>query len=179
MSLCVSYCRVAKTRCPHNANTISAVVCGQVLVKKLIFQDCLVSICWGWEGEGGGGVFCKGSATQEKLLQRVDTYSPFLSGFLGVPPIFFLFTCPHLVVSQSGFNTEITHFFKESSHTIMKVSPKTNKHFGKSPNKQIQCQCGRPAGLRGELILEFKSEGWLLAEFLPFGWKSVFVQAFN
>ena len=61
----------------------------------------------------------------------------------------------------------------------MKVSPKTNKHFGKSPNKQIQCQCGRPAGLREELMLEFKSEGWLLAEFLPFGGKSVFVQAFN
>ena len=116
-------------------------------------------------------MFSKGSATQEKLLQSVDTHSPSLWGFLGVPPIFFLFTCPDLVVSQSGFSTEITHFFKESSHTIMKVSPQTNK--------QIQCQCGRPTGLREELMLEFKSEGWLLTEFLPFGGKSVFVQAFN
>ena len=127
----------------------------------------------------GGKCVLKGSATQEKLLQSVDTHSPSLWGFLGVSSIFFLFTCPGLVVSQSGFSTEITHFFKESSHTIMKVSPKTNKRFGKSPNKQIQCQCGRPAGLREELMLEFKSEGWLPAEFLPFAGKSVFVQAFN
>ena len=35
VSLCVSYCRVAKTRCPHHANATSAAVCGQVLVKKL------------------------------------------------------------------------------------------------------------------------------------------------
>ena len=35
VSLCVSYCRVAKTRGPHHANTTSAAVCGQVLVKKL------------------------------------------------------------------------------------------------------------------------------------------------
>ena len=28
-------------------------------------------------------------------------------------------------------------------------------------------------------MLEFKSEGWVLAEFLPFAGKSVFVQAFN
>ena len=80
-------------------------------------------------------MFSKGSATQEKLLQSVDTHNSFLRCFLGgVAPIFFLFTCPHLVVSQSGFSTEITHFFKESSHTIMKVSPKINKRFGKSPN---------------------------------------------
>ena len=84
----------------------------------------------------GVRVFSKGSATQEKLLQSVDTHSPSLWGFLGVPPIFFLFTCPDLVVSQSGFSTEITHFFKESSHTVMKVSPKTNKCCGKSPKKQ-------------------------------------------
>ena len=93
-----------------------------------------MSVCGGGEGGSGGGVFSKGSATQEKLLQSVDTHSPSLWGFLGVSSIFFLFTCPHLVVSQSGFSREITHFFKESSHTIMKVSPKTNKRFGKSPN---------------------------------------------
>ena len=81
-------------------------------------------------------MFSKGSATQEKLLQSVDTHSPSLMGFLGVPPIFFFFTYPDLVVSQSGFSTETTHYFKESSHTIMKVSPKTNKHFGKSPKKK-------------------------------------------
>ena len=62
-------------------------------------------------GGCGGGVFSKGSATQEKLLQSVDTHSPSLWGFQGVPPIFFLFTCPDLVVSQSGFSTEITLFF--------------------------------------------------------------------
>ena len=84
----------------------------------------------------GGKCVLKGSATQEKLLQSVDTHSPSLWGFVGVSSIFFLFTCPHLVVSQSGFSTETTHFFKESSHTIMKVSLKTNKRFGKSPNKQ-------------------------------------------
>ena len=84
---------------------------------------------------GGGRVFSKGSATQEKLLQSVDT-TAHPCGALGVSSIFFLFTCTHLVVSQSGFSREITHFFKESSHTIMKVSLKTNKHFGKSPKKQ-------------------------------------------
>ena len=101
-----------------------------------IFQDCLVSVLGGRCRGDGVRVFSKGSATQEKLLQSVDTHSPSLWGFQGVPPIFFLFTCPDLVVSQSGFSTEITHFFKESSHTITKVSPKTNKRSGKSPNKQ-------------------------------------------
>ena len=104
-------------------------------------------------------MFSKGSATQEKLLQSVDTHRPFLRGFLRVSPIFFFFICPHLVVSESGFSTDITHFFKESSHTFMKVSPKqTNVLASPQTNKQIQCQCGRPAGLREELMLEFKSE---------------------
>ena len=33
-------------------------------------------------------MFSKGSATQEKLLQNVDTHSPSLWGFLGVFPSF-------------------------------------------------------------------------------------------
>ena len=91
-----------------------------------------------------GGVFPKGSGTQEKLRQP-QPIPVGLSG-VGVPPIFFLFTCPDLVVSQSGFSTEITHFFKASSHTIMKLNPKTHKQTD---------QCSRPARLRKELILEF------------------------
>ena len=90
-------------------------------------------------------------------------------GLSGGASHFFLFTYPHLVVSQSGFSTETTHFFKESSHTIMKVSLKTNKCFGKSPNKQIQCHCGRPAGLREELMLEFKSEPGCWQNSFPLG----------
>ena len=161
VSLCVCYCRVAKTRCPHHANAISAAVCWSSFGEETeIFHNCLVSVCLGGGVGGGvGGMFSKGSATQEKLLQSVDTHRPFLRGFLRVSPIFFFFICPHLVVSQSGFSTDITHFFKESSHTFMKVSPKqTNVLASPQTNKQIQCQCGRPAGLREELMLEFKSE---------------------
>ena len=89
VSLWVSYCRVAKTHCPHHANATSAAVCGQVLVKKLKFSKTVLCLFPGgvWRG-GGGGVFSKGSATQEKLLQSVDTHRPSLRGFLGVPPIF-------------------------------------------------------------------------------------------
>ena len=34
LCLCVSYCRVAKTRCPHHANTTSAEVSGQVWLRN-------------------------------------------------------------------------------------------------------------------------------------------------
>ena len=128
LCLCVSYCRVAKTRCPHHANTTSAEVCGQVLVKKLKFSKtvlCLFpQVC--------SQRFCNPG----KVTSECRHPQPIPEGLSGGASHFFLFTCPHLVVSQSGFSTETTHFFKESSHTIMKVSLKTNKRFGKSPNKQ-------------------------------------------
>ena len=128
LCLCVSYCRVAKTRCPHHANTTSAEVCGQVLVKKLKFSKtvlCLFpQVC--------SQRFCNPG----KVTSECRHPQPIPEGLSGGASHFFLFTCPHLVVSQSGFSTETTHFFKESSHTIMKVSFKTNKRFGKSPNKQ-------------------------------------------
>ena len=129
LCLCVSYCRVAKTRCPHHANTTSAEVCGQVLVKKLKFSKtvlCLFpQVC--------SQRFCNPG----KFTSECRHPQPIPEGLSGGASHFFLFTCPHLVVSQSGFSTEITHFFKESSHTIMKVSPKTNKRFGKpQTNKQ-------------------------------------------
>ena len=89
LCLCVSYCRVAKTRCPHHANTTSAEVCGQVLVKKLKFSKTVLCLFpWGGGCVWGGSVSSKGSANQEKLLQSVDTHSPSLRGFLEVPPIF-------------------------------------------------------------------------------------------
>ena len=52
VSLCVSYCRVAKTSGPHHANPTSATVCGQVLVKKLKFSKTVLRLCGG--GWGGG-----------------------------------------------------------------------------------------------------------------------------
>ena len=128
LCLCVSYCRVAKTRCPHHAKATSAACCGQVLVKKLKFSKtvlCLFpQVC--------SQRFCNPG----KFTSECRHPQPIPEGLSGGASHFFLFTCPHLVVSQSGFSTETTHFFKESSHTIMKVSLKTNKRFGKSPNKQ-------------------------------------------
>ena len=60
VSLCVSYCRVAKTRCPHHANTISAAVCWSSFGEETeIFQDCLVSVSWGRGCLWGGSVFSK------------------------------------------------------------------------------------------------------------------------
>ena len=80
-------------------------------------------------------MFSKGSATQEKLLQSVDTHSPSLWSSGGVFHLFPLhlstFGCEPVRVLQRN-----NPFFKESSHTIMKVSPKTYKRFGKSPNQQ-------------------------------------------
>ena len=64
VSLCVSYCRVAKTHCPHYANAISAAVCGQVLVKKLKFSKTVLCL-FAW----GAGVGCS-----PKVLQPRKSY---------------------------------------------------------------------------------------------------------
>ena len=93
-----------------------------------------------------------------------------------MPPIFFLFTYPDLVVSQSGFSIEITHFFKESSHTVTKVSPKTNKQTNKQTDP-VRVQ--QTSGTQGGADAGVKSEGWLQAQFLVFVGKSVLVQAFS
>ena len=51
LCLCVSYCRVAKTRCPHHAKATSAACCGQVLVKKLKFSKTVLHLCV-WQVKG-------------------------------------------------------------------------------------------------------------------------------
>ena len=180
LCLCVSYCRVAKIHGPHHLRELQLQFVASFGEETLKFSKTVLYLCvWRMKGRRGWCVL-KRFCNPGKVTSACRHPQPIPVGLSGGVSIFFLFTCPHLVVSQSGFSREITHFFKESSHTIMKVSPQTNKHFGKSPKKkQIQCQCSRPAGLREELMLEFKSEGWVLAEFLPFGGKSVFVQAFN
>ena len=64
VSLCVSYCRVAKTHCPHYAHAISAAVCGQVLVKKLKFsKTVLCRFAWG-----------AGAGCSPKVLQPRKSY---------------------------------------------------------------------------------------------------------
>ena len=74
LCLCVSYCRVAKILGPHHLRQLQLQSVASFGEETLKFSKTVLCLCWGGLCRGGGGrVFSKGSATQEKLLQSVDT----------------------------------------------------------------------------------------------------------